>query len=91
MPPDLRVHFLEHGARRFAVISFSTLPEAKLTLAERDVLVGVLAGKSNSEIAAERRTRTRTVANQVASAFEKLGVSSRSELVARCSRQGIVR
>ena len=91
VPPDLRVHFFEQGERRFAVVTFSTVPEARLSLAERDVLVGVLAGKTNSEIATERRTKTRTVANQVARAFAKLGVRSRAELIARCARQEFLR
>jgi DNA-binding NarL/FixJ family response regulator len=42
----------------------------------------VLEGKSNQEIAKSRRTAVRTVANQVASIFRKLGVGSRSELYA---------
>lgn len=53
-----------------------------LTPAERDVLAGILRGDSNATIARRRRTRPRTVANQVASLFRKLGVRSRSELVA---------
>ncbi len=56
---------------------------ASLTDAERDVLSGILNGESNAEIARRRRSRPRTVANQVASIFRKLGVSSRLELIAR--------
>lgn len=39
-----------------------------------------LANLSNAEIAERRGTSPRTVANQVASLFRKLGVASRSEL-----------
>lgn len=53
---------------------------ASLTVAERDVVRRVLGGASNAAIARARGTSPRTVANQVASAFEKLGVSSRARL-----------
>jgi len=52
-----------------------------LTPAEIDVCEGLLAGLSDSEIAAERGTSPSTIANQVASIFGKLGVHSRAELV----------
>ncbi|HEX7604104.1 MAG TPA: helix-turn-helix transcriptional regulator [Polyangiaceae bacterium] len=56
---------------------------ARLTPAENDVVLGILSGQSNAEIAARRRRSTRTVANQIASIYRKLGVSSRSDLAAR--------
>ena len=57
-------------------------PRAPLTPAERAVLALLLEGKSNPQIARARRTAVRTVANQVASLFKKLSVSSRAELIA---------
>jgi len=51
-----------------------------LTRAEEDVTRLLLAGCSNSSIAEQRGTSIRTVCNQVASIFKKLGVSSRLEL-----------
>jgi DNA-binding CsgD family transcriptional regulator len=60
----------------------STIPPPGLTPAERAVVFGVVRGLSNSEIAAERGTSPRTVANQLHAVFAKLGVSSRAELVA---------
>lgn len=56
---------------------------ALLTAAERGVLSGVLEGHSHRTIAARRHTSLRTIANQVASIFRKLGVHSRRELIAR--------
>lgn len=53
-----------------------------LTAAEEHVVALVLEGLSNAQIARRRGTRERTVANQLASIFRKLGVSSRSELAA---------
>ena len=54
-----------------------------LTAAEREVITALLEGKSHAEIAARRGRSADTVAKQAGSAFRKLGVSSRSELVAR--------
>src|SRR5262249_52721967 len=58
---------------------------AELTTAEREVLADVLRGCSNGEIALLRRRAARTIVNQVAGVFAKLGVHSRRELVARLS------
>jgi DNA-binding NarL/FixJ family response regulator len=66
------------------VESFNLDP--RLTVAEREVVAGVLNGRSNAAIAAARRTSTRTVANQLAAIYRKLGVSSRWELAARAGR-----
>lgn len=57
-----------------------------LTAAESEVAALVLAGRRNAEIAAARGTSLRTVANQVASVFRKLGVGSRLHLTASVSR-----
>jgi DNA-binding NarL/FixJ family response regulator len=66
-------------------LSSPALP-LSLSAAERDVAVDVLEGLSNAEIAKARSTSERTVANQVASVFRKLGVRSRSEAVAALGR-----
>lgn len=54
-----------------------------LSVAERRVVAAALRGRSNRDIATLRGTSVRTVANQLASAFEKLGVHSRRELASR--------
>ncbi len=67
----------------YAVIRFriSTSPRwASLTRAEAEVARYVLKGLSNKQIALRRRTCERTVANQLASLYRKLDVSSRAEL-----------
>lgn len=56
---------------------------SSLSPAEREVTGRLLDGHDNARIARERGTSLRTVANQVASIFRKLGVSSRGELAAR--------
>lgn len=63
------------------VVSFST-EDGRLSSAEQAVVAAIFAGKSNADIAKERGTSVRTVANQVASIFRKLGVKSRAQLVA---------
>jgi DNA-binding NarL/FixJ family response regulator len=78
------VSFLRVGEAEFAVVSIPVAPRSapdSLTNAEANVLCGILSGKSGREIAVERRTSVRTVANQVASVYRKLGVTSRTELV----------
>jgi DNA-binding NarL/FixJ family response regulator len=60
-------------------------PDPSLTSAERQVVEHVLSGRSNAAIARARSTSSRTVANQLAAIYRKLGVSSRWELAARCS------
>jgi DNA-binding NarL/FixJ family response regulator len=58
----------------------------RLTPAERSVLLEVLQGLSNQEIANQRGRAVRTIANQVSKIFLKLGVSSRRTLAARLAR-----
>jgi DNA-binding CsgD family transcriptional regulator len=65
------------------------LPE-QLTDAERDVVLAVLRGKTNDEVARGRGTSVRTVANQLTSVFAKLGVSSRIELAHRLRRKNFL-
>ena len=57
--------------------------DPRLTQAERQVVVAVLNGRTNAAIAKARRTSSRTVANQLAGIYRKLGVASRWELAAR--------
>lgn len=83
VPRDLVA--LESDDGEVAVLSFTLggNESANLSSAESDVLRHLLAGRSNAEIATLRGCSARTVANQVASLFRKLGVRSRLELVAR--------
>lgn len=53
---------------------------ASLTAAERAIVRLVIAGCSNKEIAAQRGVSVKTVANQLAAIYDKLGVCSRFEL-----------
>jgi DNA-binding CsgD family transcriptional regulator len=59
-----------------------------LTRVEHEIIAAILAGKRNADIARERGTAPRTIANQVASIYRKLGVRSRAELVAQAALLG---
>ena len=67
----------------FRVVSIDGEALAALSEAERAVVGLAAFGLSNQEIAKRRRASPRTVANQLASAYRKLRVSSRAELLAR--------
>ncbi|HEX3775263.1 MAG TPA: helix-turn-helix transcriptional regulator [Polyangiaceae bacterium] len=54
---------------------------AQLTPAEHEVTRLLVEGKSYAEMAVLRKTSVRTVANQLAAAFDRLGVSGRPELL----------
>ena len=71
------------GTEELIILSFSSLRCAlpgALTHAERRVATLLLEGLSNQEIARLRGTSVRTVANQAAAIFKKLGVRRRAQL-----------
>lgn len=53
-----------------------------LSESEQAVAQALLAGHSNAQIARERGTAVKTVANQLHAIYRKLGAGSREELVA---------
>jgi DNA-binding CsgD family transcriptional regulator len=91
-PKNLDVELVEVDGLELAVVSFEAPSRdadlAALSAAEREVVRAVLAGAPNAGIARARGTSARTVANQLASIFRKLGVASRHELVARLAKSG---
>lgn len=83
-PASLVAYELEPG--RVLFVHSIPRPTVKgLTPAEEEVLAFLLDGYDNASIAQARNTTARTTANQVASIFRKLGVTSRTELVAKVS------
>lgn len=69
------------GARHLLIpLPAARVPLQGLTPAEAAVVEAALAGQSNAEIARARSTSRRTIANQLSSAYGKLGVRSRAEL-----------
>jgi DNA-binding CsgD family transcriptional regulator len=85
-PDAIETRRVQIGGVELVVLSFpaapATLP-ADLSAAEREVLRWLLRGETNAQVAARRQTAVRTAANQVASIFRKIGVTSRAELAAR--------
>jgi len=83
-PPELRVGSLEVGGEVLALFDWPVAPRlpALLSSAEREVAELALRGLSNDEIAQARGTSARTVANQLASVYRKLGIGSRLQLFA---------
>lgn len=91
-PPDLEIDVLHVEGATLLFFSWTTTPPRldrfRLTPAEVEVLEGIAAGKANAEIARSRGTSSRTIANQAASLFRKVGVFSRHELVSRIAARG---
>ena len=56
------------------------LTAAKLTRRERQIVLGVLKGWTNKEIAVSYGVREQTIKNQLTTLFEKTGVRNRVEL-----------
>lgn len=86
LPADtIRCRSLLFGNSSLTVFSRDAVSEWQSVLSdtEKSVVAAVLRGCSNRKIAAMRGRSVRTVINQLASAFEKLGVRSRRELVSR--------
>jgi DNA-binding NarL/FixJ family response regulator len=59
----------------------------KVSPAEVDILQMRAEGMTHAQIAARRKTSKRTIANQLASAWRKLGISGRNELIRYLLRQ----
>lgn len=76
---DVRASRFRVGADEYLVVSWpiDDARPVRLTAAERAVAELVAAGRSNAQIARVRGTSVRTVANQVATLLDKLGVPSR--------------
>ena len=70
------------GDRRLAVVAMRPEPSriALLSPCERQIVFLALDGLSNAAIASRRQTSTRTIANQLASVYQRVGVSGRLEL-----------
>ncbi len=84
-PPDLRALVTEEDDFAILSIPLPSDSEVALSPAESEVAFLIACGRTNAEIAVLRRSAVRTVANQVASLFRKLGVRSRLELVTQAA------
>jgi len=76
-----RSEAIEPGEIMLSLPRPNTAPLSVLTRAEREVLSCLIEGRTQQEIARERKACSRTVANQLAAARKKLQVSGRFDLV----------
>lgn len=67
------------------------LTRTKLTRRERQILICVLKGWTNKEIAASYGVREQTIKNQLTTLFEKAGVRNRVELAVYAMRHRLDR
>jgi DNA-binding NarL/FixJ family response regulator len=74
------------GGLAFSVRPGRDLP--RLTARERQVVALVVDGRSNDEVGAELRIGVKTVETHLKRIFERFGLRSRTELVARALREG---
>jgi LuxR family maltose regulon positive regulatory protein len=90
MPPylDVVLAAFTDGDRENAI---DQLPaDSVLTQREREVLRHIAAGESNHEIAQTLVVTLATVKRHVSNIFDKLGVSSRTQAVARARQRGLL-
>ena len=87
-PGTLSEHDLD-GLRVWVIDVPAVEVPTALSTAEQEVVQLVLEGMSNREIARHRGTSVRTAANQLASIYRKLNVSSRAELATMLAESGI--
>jgi DNA-binding CsgD family transcriptional regulator len=80
----------EHEGSRYLVIGYPAPRLSSfvdLSASELEVIEAWIGGQTMRAIAKLRGASTRTVANQIASAYRKVGVSSRGELLARLQKE----
>jgi len=82
MCDEPKVEVIEFNGIKCYVLSVPLEPDLpdSLSKSEREVVLLALQGASNAEIAEQRGSALQTVANQLRSAFQKMGVNSRGEL-----------
>jgi DNA-binding NarL/FixJ family response regulator len=83
-PPRMDRLDVDLADREIGVLAVNTRPRgasaAALSVVELEVASYVMRGFSNERIAQERQVSHRTIANQLRAVYEKLGVTSRSQL-----------
>jgi DNA-binding NarL/FixJ family response regulator len=89
VPPGLRALTFHLGSEEFALLSFDLCGDPghtarinSLSPSQRHVAQLAVEGRTNAEIASARSTSVRTIENQIAEVYRKLGVRSRRGLAA---------
>jgi DNA-binding CsgD family transcriptional regulator len=90
---DLRLSVDLQKKPQEIAVRYSVYPGLKdlLSSSEFTIAMALLAGDSYADIARERDVSLRTVTNQGAAAFRRLGLSSRTELIQWLAVQGAAR
>lgn len=78
------------GGTAFGPTIANVVEGFRLTARERDVIAGVLEGKTNDEIASRLGMTRKGVEGHLSRLFARLGVSSRTELAVRAERDGLM-
>lgn len=77
------------GARAFDVAPMPVDPGWRpLTEREREIVEGVMRGRSNDEIGADLGIARKTVEAHLSRLYERLGVSTRTDMALRVEREG---
>ncbi len=76
------------GGRAFEVPEASSVESPTLSDRDRDLVAGVVAGKTNHEIAGYLGITRKGVEAHLSRIYERAGVSSRTELAVRAAREG---
>ena len=94
---ELRASRFDHEGEELVVYSLpladpavggpTSTPWQALTQAQLEVVTLALEGRSNREIAALRETAASTVAKQLETAYRRLGINSRRELMVLAARR----
>jgi DNA-binding NarL/FixJ family response regulator len=66
-------------------------PVIRLTRREREIVLAILDGCANRDMATRFRVTEQTIKNQLSTLFDKFGVSSRLELALTAIERGLVR
>lgn len=85
-----KVHTFHVSGHRYRIVALERPDrhlETLLPPAEVEVMKARIEGQSHRRIACLRRTSQRTIANQLASASRRLGVSGRLEIIGHLSQQ----
>lgn len=82
-PPEGLVAYVGEDVALLSIPAASERALESLTHAELAVARKLIDGHTNLEIARARGTSERTVANQIAAIYKKLGVGSRADLARR--------
>jgi len=85
--PPLEVDVLDVGQERLAIFSFPSVADLPISHGEHRVVIELLTGRSNKEIAQALGISERTVATHVGALLRKLALGSRAELAARLAER----